>query len=155
MRKSAIQQLQNSVMLWTVSWAMVGLALGIVQLLRTGEVSWIPGLGLGAAAAGLGMGILYTGLFVMTANWRDSLADTPGVAAHLGPPVLCGLGAGLIAGFLVGGFGGAGFFAALGALTAAAFNWKSAREGLRSRAAARNKAAKTSPAPKAKFIVKP
>jgi hypothetical protein len=61
------------------------------------------------------------------------------MAAQLGPQVLCGAGAGLVAGLLVGGFSGAAFFAPLGALTAAIFNWKSAQEALRERAAARRK----------------
>jgi hypothetical protein len=137
MRKKELQKLQDTVLLWTITWAVVGLSLGIVQLLRTGKVSWIPSLGLAAAAAGLGMGILYAGLMIVTENWRDSLADTPGLAAQLGPQVLCGVGAGVFAGLLVGGFGGAFFFAALGGLTAAIFNWKSASEALRTLAARR------------------
>ena len=142
MRKKTLRGLQDTVLLWTLAWAMVGLALGIVQLLRTGQVSWIPSLSLGAAAGGLGIGILYAGLMFLTEDWRDSLADTPGLAAQLGPPVLCGALAGVIAGFLVGGFSGAFFFATVGALTAAMFNWKSAKEELRARAAARRKGAK-------------
>jgi len=134
MRK-ALQQLQDMVLLWTVSWAAVGLVLGVAQLLRTGQISWIPGLGLGGAAAGLGIGILYAGLMVLTEDWRDSLADTPGVLAQLGPQVVCGAGAGLIAGLLVGGISGALFFATLGACSAAAFNWKTARESMLARAA--------------------
>lgn len=129
MRK-AHRQLQDIVLLWTVAWAVVGLGLGIVQLLRTGQVSWIPALGLGAAAGGLGIGILYAGLMVLTEDWRDSLADTPGLLAQLGPQVLCGVGAGLIPGLLVGGFSGALFFAALAGCSAAAFNWKSVRESM-------------------------
>ena len=82
---------------------------GYCQLLRTGHVSWIPSLGLAAAAGGLGMGILYTALMLVTEDWRDSLADTPGMTAQLGPPVLCGTGAGLVAGLLAGGFSGAAF----------------------------------------------
>ena len=140
MRKSKILQLQDTILLWTISWAVIGLALGVAQLLRTGKISWIPSLGLAAAAGGLGMGILYTALMLLTENWRDSLADTPGMAAQLGPQVLCGAGAGLVAGLLVGGFSGALFFAPLGAVTAAIFNWKSAQEALRELAAARRKA---------------
>ena len=83
MRKSKILQLQDTILLWTITWAVIGLALGVAQLLRTGKVSWIPSLGLAAAAGGLGMGILYTALMLLTENWRDSLADTPGMAAQL------------------------------------------------------------------------
>jgi MFS family permease len=138
MRKKELQRLQDTVLLWTITWAVIGLALGIVQLLRTGKVSWIPSLGLGAAAAGLGMGIFYAVLMVLTDNWRDSLADTPGLAAQLGPPVLCGAGAGVVGGLVAGGLSGAAFFGVLGAATAAIFNWKAAREEvLRARAARR------------------
>jgi hypothetical protein len=133
MRK-AYRQLQDMVLLWAVAWAVVGLVLGVAQLLRTGEISWIPALGLGAAAAGLGIGILYAGLMVLTEDWRDSLADTPGVVAQLGPHVLCGAGAGLVPGLLVGGISGALFFATLGACSAAAFNWRAARESMLARA---------------------
>jgi hypothetical protein len=134
MRK-AHRQLQDTVLLWTIAWAVVGLGLGIAQMLRTGQISWIPGLGLGAAAAGLGIGILYAGLMVLTEDWRDSLADTPGILAQLGPQVLCGAGAGLIPGLLVGGISGAFFFATLGACSAAIFNWKAARESMLARMA--------------------
>jgi len=140
MRKSKLRQLQDTILLWTIAWAVIGLVLGIAQLLRTGQVSWIPSLGLAAAAGGLGMGILYTALMLLTEDWRDSLADTPGMAAQLGPQVLCGTGAGLVAGLLVGGLSGAAFFAPLGGVTAAVFNWKSAKEALGERAAARRKA---------------
>ncbi len=140
MRKSKLRQLQDTILLWTITWAVTGLVLGIAQVLRTGQVSWIPSLSLAAAAGGLGMGILYTALMLLTEDWRDSLADTPGMAAQLGPLVLCGAGAGVVAGLLVGGFSGAAFFTPLGAVTAAAFNWKSAKEALRERAAARRKA---------------
>jgi hypothetical protein len=134
MRK-AHRQLQDMVLLWTVAWAVIGLALGIAQLLRTGQISWIPGLGLGGAAGGLGIGILYAGLMVLTEDWRDSLADTPGIVAQLGPQVLCGAGAGLIPGLLVGGISGALFFATLGACSAAVFNWRAAQEAMLARAA--------------------
>jgi len=140
MRKSKLRELQDTILLWTIAWAVVGLVMGIVQLLRTGQISWIPSLGLAAAAGGLGMGILYTALMLVTEDWRDSLADTPGMMAQLGPQVLCGAGAGVVAGLLVGGLSGALFFTPLGAVTAASFNWKSAKEALRERAAARRKA---------------
>jgi hypothetical protein len=41
--------------------------------------------------------------------------------------VMCGAAAGLVAGVLAGGLGGSVFFAFLGACTAAALNWRSAR----------------------------
>ena len=131
----ALRQLQNTVLLWIVSWGVVGVALGIIQLLRTGQVSWIPALGIGATAAGLGVGILYACLMLLTDDWRDSLADTPGLAAQLGPQVLCGAGAGLVAGLLAGGFSGALFFASIGALSAALFNWKTMKDSLATRVA--------------------
>ena len=133
MRKAVQQQLQEVVLLWTLSWAIVGLGLGSAQLLRTGQVFWIPAILLGAIAAGLGVGILYAGLLLLTENWRDSLADTPGLVAKLGPHLLCGSGAGLIPGLLVGGFSGALFFGTLGACSAAVINWRSAKEAFRSR----------------------
>jgi hypothetical protein len=137
MNKKEIQRLQDMVLLWALTWGVVGLALGIAQVLRTGQVSWIPSLGLGAAAAGLGMGILYAVLMILTDGWRDSLADTPGLPAQLGPQVLCGAGAGVVGGLLAGGFSGALFFGGLGAVTAAVFNWKSVKDELRARAARR------------------
>jgi len=143
MKKKELQQLQDTVLLWAVAWGVIGLALGIVQVLRTGQVSWIPSLGLAAAAAGLGMGILYAVLMILTDGWRDSLADTPGLPAQLGPQVVCGAGAGVIGGLLAGGFGGALFFGGLGAVTAAVFNWKSVQQEIRARAAARRKPLKS------------
>jgi hypothetical protein len=130
-----LRQIQNIALSWAVAWAVVGLAFGIIQLLRTGQVSWIPALGLGATAAGLGVGVLYACLLLVTDNWRDSLADTPGLMAQVGPLVMCGAGAGLAAGLLAGGIGGAFFFAVLGACSAAAFNWKSVRDSMPSRTA--------------------
>src|SRR3954451_16302046 len=103
MRKSKLRQLQDTILLWTIAWAVLGLVLGIAQLFRTGQVSWIPSLGLAAAAGGLGMGILFIALILVTEKLRGSLADTPAMAAQLGPQVLCGAGAGLVAGLLVGG----------------------------------------------------
>jgi hypothetical protein len=130
-----LRQIQHEALRWTLAWAIVGLVIGVVQLLRTGEVFWVPALGGGAAAAGLGMGVLYACLIVVTEDWRDSLADTPGLMAQLGPQVLCGAGAGLVAGLLAGGIGGALFFAALGACSAAVFSWRSVRDSLPPRAA--------------------
>jgi hypothetical protein len=137
MRKAERQQLQDMVLQWVLLWAVIGLALGILQLLRTGAVSWIFSLTLGGGAGGLGTGILYAGLMLLTENWRDSLADTPGLPAQVGPQVACGVGAGILPGLLVGGLSGALFFGGLGALTSAVLNWRSVREGMRPRVAAR------------------
>ena len=137
MRKAERQRLQDMVLQWSLLWAVIGLVMGIVQLFRTGAVSWIPSLGLGAAAGGLGTGIVYAGLMLVTENWRDSLADTPGLPAQLGPQLLCGVGAGILPGLLVGGVSGALFFGGLGAVTAALINWRSVRESLRPRTPAR------------------
>lgn len=131
MRKRERQQLQDMVLQWTLFWGVVGLALGLVQVLRTGAISWILTLGLGAAAGGIGTGILYAGLMMLTEDWRDSLADTPGFFSQAGPQLICGAVAGLIPGLVVGGFGGAIFFGALGACSAAVVNWRSVREGIR------------------------
>src|SRR5215212_6852892 len=87
MRKAERQQVQDMVLQWILLWAVLGLVLGIVQLLRTGAVSWIFSLTLGAGAGGLGTGILYAGLMLLTENWRDSLADTPGLPAQVGPQI--------------------------------------------------------------------
>ena len=137
MRKAERQQLQDMVLQWILLWAVLGLALGILQLLRTGAVSWIFSLTLGGGAGGLGTGILYAGLMLLTENWRDSLADTPGLPAQVGPQVACGVAAGILPGLLVGGLSGALFFGAVGALTSVVVNWRSVREGLRPRVAAR------------------
>jgi hypothetical protein len=137
MRKARRQQLQDMVLQWVIVWALLGLSLGIAQLMRTGAVSWIPALGFGAAAGGLCIGVLYTGLMVLTENWRDSLADTPGVLPQAGVQVLCGAGAGLIPGLVAGGISGGLFFGAIGACTAVAFNWKSVQEGFRHRVTGR------------------
>jgi hypothetical protein len=140
MRKAQRQQLQDMVLQWVIVWALIGLSLGIVQLMRTGAVSWIPALGLGAAAGGLCIGVLYAGLMVATENWRDSLADTPGVLAQAGTQMLCGAAAGLIPGSVAGGISGGLFFGAIAACTAALFNWKSVQEGLRARPSGRKPA---------------
>ena len=83
---------------------------------------WVPALGLGGAAAGLGIGFLYAGLMAITEEWRLQYEqDTPGVKGWLLPPVIGGAASGLIPGLLVGGIGGALFFALLAGITAAAF----------------------------------
>jgi hypothetical protein len=88
---------------------------------------WIPGMALAGAAAGLGVGLLYAGLMLVTEEWRNGLeGDT--LTIRLGPQVLCGTTAGFVAGLVAGGFGGAAFFALLGACTAAALNWRAARQ---------------------------
>jgi hypothetical protein len=124
---------------WVSAWAVAGLATGIVLMLlkampftesgakpEEGFALWIPAMALAGAAAGLGVGLLYAGLMLVTEEWRNSLeGDT--LTVRLGPQVLCGSIAGLVAGLIAGGFGGAAFFAALGALTAAAMNWRAAR----------------------------
>src|SRR4051812_32999311 len=140
MRKSKLRQMQDTILLWTIAWAVIGLVLGIAQLLRTGQVSWIPSLGLAAAAGGLGMGILYTALMLVTEDWRGSPGGTPRMGGELGAPVVFGPRARLGGGPFPGGLRGAPFFAPLGAVSAAIFNWKSAKEALRERAAARRKA---------------
>jgi hypothetical protein len=75
-----------------------------------------------AAAAGLALGLIYTGLLAVSAGWRDSL-EGDDWKTRLGPYVLCGAAAGLIPGFLVGGFTGALFFAVLAGCTALALTW--------------------------------
>ena len=115
---------------WTAAWAAVGLVLGILLMLGKappfaesgakpdsvfGYIFWVPALGGGAAAAGLGIGLLFAGLMALTAEFRESLEDTPGAMAKLGPDLACGALAGLMAGLLVGGLTGALFFGTLGA----------------------------------------
>jgi hypothetical protein len=75
-----------------------------------------------AAAAGLALGLIYTGLLALSADWRDSLQGDDW-KTRFGPYVVCGAAAGLIAGFLAGGFTGALFFAVLGGCTAGALTW--------------------------------
>jgi hypothetical protein len=126
---------------WAITWSIVGFALGILNVLGhslpfvesqspTGAspIS-IVALGLGAAAAGLGMGLLYAFIWILSADLREAY-ERPGFAGVVGPYALCGAAAGLVAGFLVGGFAGALFFAFLGAITAAGLNWKEIRMGL-------------------------
>jgi len=126
---------------WTVAWAAAGLVVGVLLMLmkalpfgESGDrpdnvlsyAAWIPGMAIAGAGAGLGVGFIYSGLMVVTEDWRDSYEAT-GMVGRLGPQVLCGAGAGLVAGLLAGGLGGALFFAGLGACSAAALNWRAAR----------------------------
>lgn len=127
---------------WAVAWAIVGLAVAVLSLVRKtlffteasaspdgGIAFWVPVMIGASAAAGLGIGSIYTGLLAVSADWRDSL-EGDDWKTRLGPYVLCGAAAGLIAGFLVGGFTGALFFAAMGACTAGALTWIDIRKGL-------------------------
>jgi hypothetical protein len=137
-RVTPMQRLMQSAMQWTIGWAIAGVVLGVPAMLgraiaKTGALPdntfsfygfWIPALGLGAAAGGLGIGVLYTGLMVLTEEWRLQFEqDTPGPKGWLLPPVICGAASGLIPGLLVGGIGGALFFALLAGCTAAGFTW--------------------------------
>jgi hypothetical protein len=111
---------------WIIAWAVAGLIAGIILRLLKEDASWIPMMVLAGAAAGLGVGLLYAFLMTISQEWRNSLeGDT--LTVRLGPQVACGAVAGLVAGLLAGGFGGAAFFAGLGACTAAALNWRAAR----------------------------
>jgi MFS family permease len=127
---------------WAVAWAIVGLVVGVLSLVRNalpftepsakpdgGIAFWVPVMIGAAAAAGLGIGLIYTGLLAVSADWRDSLHGDDW-KTRLGPYVLCGAAAGLIAGFLVGGLTGGFFFAVLGGSTAAALTWLDMRKGL-------------------------
>jgi tetrahydromethanopterin S-methyltransferase subunit D len=70
-----------------------------------------------------------------TEEWRLQYEqDTPGAKGWLLPPVVCGAASGLIPGLLVGGIGGALFFALLGAGTAAGFTWWTIRDRWAARA---------------------
>jgi hypothetical protein len=126
---------------WAGAWAVAGLVLGVLLMLgkalpfaesgsRPDSVSgyffWIPAVGAGAAAAGLGIGLLFAFLMALTTDWRDSL-EGDGLVERLGPDVLCGTIAGLIPGLMIGGIGGALFFAILGGCSAAGMNWWAAR----------------------------
>jgi len=141
-RIETLPQVFRVALLWAAAWAAVGLVLGILLMLGKappfaesgakpdsilGYIFWVPALGGGAAAAGLGIGLIFTGLMALTTEWRESLEDTPGMMARLGPDVLCGAVAGLIAGLLVGGSTGAFFFATLGVCSAAIMKWRSVR----------------------------
>jgi hypothetical protein len=127
---------------WCAAWAVIGCMLGLLLMLGKAEplaesgakpssifayVFWVPALAGGAAAGGLAIGLIFAGFMTVTTDWRDSLADTPGMLAQVGPQIMCGAGAGLVAGLLAGGIGGALFFGALGACTAAGFYWMSVR----------------------------
>jgi hypothetical protein len=126
---------------WAAAWAAVGLLIGVLfvsgktllagpgaEVNILGYVLWAPVLAGAAAAAGLGIGLIFAGLMAVTADWRDSLVGD-GIMIRLGPDVLCGAGAGLVPGFLVGGLGSALFFAFVGGCFAAAFNWWASRTG--------------------------
>lgn len=134
-RVTPAQQIMRSAVQWTISWGVAGVVLGIPLMLgkviaKTGAmpddgvsfyIFWVPALGLGAAAGGLGIGVLYAALMMGTEEWRlQHEQDTPGPKGWLLPPVICGAASGLIPGLLVGGIGGALFFALLAACTAAA-----------------------------------
>lgn len=127
---------------WAVAWAIVGLVVSVLSLVRKTlfytEASGSPDGGIAfsvpimigaAAAAGLALGLIYTGLLAVSADWRDSLQGDDW-KTRLGPYVVCGAAAGLIAGFLAGGFTGALFFAVLGGCTAGALTWIEMRKGL-------------------------
>jgi len=134
-RVTPAQRLMRSAVQWTVGWGVAGVVLGVPLMLlkmmmesaaRADDLSfyafWVPALGLGAAAGGLGIGVLYAGLLMGTEEWRHQYEqDTRGVKGWLLPPVVCGAASGLIPGLLVGGIGGALFFALLAGCTAAAF----------------------------------
>ncbi|HZN99357.1 MAG TPA: hypothetical protein VFB61_16660 [Gemmatimonadales bacterium] len=134
-RVTPAQRLMRSAVQWTVGWGVAGVVLGVPLMLlkmmmesaaRADDLSfyafWVPALGLGAAAGGLGIGVLYAGLLMGTEEWRLQYEqDTRGVKGWLLPPVVCGAASGLIPGLLVGGIGGALFFALLAGCTAAAF----------------------------------
>ena len=118
---------------WAVAWAIVGLVVSVFLLLHRiyfaesagldGGIAYsVPAMIGAAAAAGLALGLIYTGLLAVSADWRDSL-EGDDWKTRLGPYVLCGAAAGLIPGFLVGGFTGALFFAVLAGCTALALTW--------------------------------
>ena len=120
---------------WAVAWAIVGLVVSVFSLLRKilyfpegsasleGGVAYsVPAMIGAAAAAGLALGLIYTGLLTVSADWRDSL-EGDDWKTRLGPYVLCGAAAGFLPGFLVGGFTGALFFAVLAGCTALALTW--------------------------------
>jgi hypothetical protein len=125
---------------WGVAWAIVGLVVSVFSLVHRiyfaeargldGGIAYsVPVMIGAAAAAGLALGLIYTGLLAVSADWRDSL-DGDNWKTRLGPYVLCGAAAGLIPGFLVGGFTGALFFAVLAGCTALALTWIETRMGV-------------------------
>ena len=120
---------------WAVAWAIVGLVVSVLSLVRKtfyfteasagldGGIAYsVPVMIGAAAAAGLALGLIYTGLLAVSADWRDSL-ESEDWKTRLAPFGLCGAVAGLIPGFLVGGFTGALFFAVVGGCTALALTW--------------------------------
>ena len=142
-RARPLPRLPQVALRWTAVWAVGGLVVGICLMLLkalpvaessykpesvSSYVSWVPVIALAGAAAGLGIGLLYACLMALTEEWRNSIEGT-GIMVRLGPLVLCGAAAGLVAGLLAAGFGGALFFALLGACSAAGLNWKVARDG--------------------------
>jgi hypothetical protein len=126
---------------WAVAWAIVGLVVSVSALLHRyyltetsagldGGIAYSVPVTIGAAAvAGLALGLIYTGLLAVSADWRDSL-EGDDWKTRLIPFGLCGATAGLIPGFLVGGFTGALFFAVLAGCTALALTWIEIRRGL-------------------------
>ncbi len=127
---------------WAVTWAIVGLLVSVSWLVRNTfyftEASAGPDGGIAfsvpvmigaAAAAGLALGLFYTGFLSVSSDWRDSM-EGDDWKTRLGPYVLCGAAAGLIPGFLVGGFTGALFFAVLAGCTALALTWIELRMGV-------------------------
>jgi hypothetical protein len=124
---------------WAVAWAIVGLVVSVFSLtlnafyftevsatLEAGIAYSVPATIGAGAAAGLALGLIYTGLLAVSADWRDSL-EGDDWKTRLGPYVLCGAAAGLIPGFLVGGSPGALFFAVLAGCTALALTWMEMR----------------------------
>jgi hypothetical protein len=120
---------------WAVAWAIVGLVVSVFWLVRKsfyfteastgldGGIAYsVPAMIAAGAAGGLALGLIYTGLLAVSADWRDSL-EGDDWKTRLGPYVLSGAAAGLLAGFLVGGFTGALFFAVLGGCTALTLTW--------------------------------
>jgi hypothetical protein len=119
---------------WAVAWAIVGLVVSVSSLLRKtyfteasagledGIAYSVPAMIAAAGVAGLALGLIYTGLLAVSADWRDSL-EGDDWKTRVGPYVLCGAAAGLIPGFLVGGLAGALFFAMLAGCTALGLTW--------------------------------
>ena len=126
---------------WAVAWAIVALVVSVSSLVRKtyfteaissldGGIAYsVPVMIGAAAAAGLVLGLIYTGLLAVSADWRDSL-EGDDWKTRLIPYALCGAAAGLIPGFLVGGLAGAMFFAVLGGCTALALTWIETRMGV-------------------------
>jgi hypothetical protein len=136
-----IREILRVALRWTMAWAVAGLVMGVslmlmkaMPLAESGHqpddvlsyAAWIPGMAIAGAAAGLGMGFLYASLMALTEEWRDSYEGS-GTLSRLGPQVLCGAVAGLVAGVLMLDLGAVLFFAVLGACSAAALNWRAIR----------------------------